>query len=310
MKKFIYTLLLFTFVFFIFDKTFYIFIYLAPSKVLDKRLENVINGKINKECIIIGSSRGARNIIAKQIETATGMPSYNLSYPGSDIEFHEFLLQSLLKFNQKPKIVLLAIDDPTELLPSESIKFRLDLLYPIIKYPYIYNELLARGEINYLSKILCLPRINKSNLDLSQKRFSALDTIIGCGSMPISFQKKNAVFKYINNQNYEIKNELKSKINALLNFQQLCNKNGIKLYIIFSPNFQQHNYRFENRIKDVLKNNASYFVYDLSNNIYKDNFYFYDQSHLQIKGAVIFTNELIKFLLTEKVNSGIKGNIQ
>lgn len=311
MKKFIYTLLLFVTAFFIFDKIFIFFIYLAPNSEIDMRLEQLITGKINKECIVIGSSRGARNIIAKQIEKGTGLSTYNLSYPGSDIEFHEFLLRSLLKFNQKPKIVLLAVDDPSELLPSQSIKFRLDLLYPIVKYTYINNELIARGEKNYLSKILCLSRINKSNFDLRKKHFSALDTIIDCGSMPISFQRENRIFKYDTiNQYYLIKNELTNKVNAFTNFQQMCNNNGIKLYVVFSPNFRQHNFLFEKRIKELTNNNLGYFIYDFSNIIYKDKSYFYDEAHLQTKGARIFTDELVKFLNTEKAHGGNKGYMQ
>lgn len=311
MKKFIYTLLLFIIVFFIFDKIFFLFLYIAPNINLDKRLELIINGEINKECIIIGSSRGARNIIAKQIEKETGLSTYNLSYPGSDIEFHEFLLRSLLKFNQKPKIVLLAVDDPSELLPSESIKFRLDVLYPLVKYNYINNELIARGEKNNLSKILYLSRINKSNFDLQKKRFSALDTIVDCGSMPISFQRENRTFLYDNNnQCYYIKNELRNKVNAFINFYQLCDKNDIKLYVVFSPNFQQHNFYFEKRIKELTKNNVGYFIYDFSNIIYKDKSYFYDELHLQTKGAIIFTDDLVKFLKTEKAHGGNKGYMQ
>jgi hypothetical protein len=311
MKKFIYTLLLFVTAFFIIDKIFFFFIYHAPNSEVDKRLEHLITGKINKECIVLGSSRGARNIIAKQIEKGTGLSTYNLSYPGSDIEFHEFLFRSLLKFNQKPKIVLLAVDDPDELLPSESIKFRLDLLYPIVKYNYINDELIARGEKNYLSKILCLSRINKSNFDLRKKHFSALDTIIDCGSMPISFQRENRTFKYDTiDQYYLIKNELTNKVNAFKNFQQMCSKNNIKLYIVFSPNFKRPNFLFEKRIKELTNKNVGFFKYDFSNNIYKDKSFFYDEGHLQTKGASIFTNELVKFLNTEKAHGGNKGYMQ
>lgn len=300
MKKFIFNFLLFIIVFFIFDKIFFIFIYFAPNNKVDKRLELVINGGINKDCIIFGSSRGARNIIAKQIEKETGLSSYNLSYPGSDIEFHEFLLRSFLKFNKKPKIVLLAVDAPSELLPSESIKFRLDVLYPLVRYNYINNELIARGAKNQLSKILCLSRINQSNFDLRREHFTALDTIIDCGSMPISFQRENRRFKYdTSNQNYLIKNELRHKVYAFLNFYKLCNENDLKLYIVFSPNFQDYNFHFENRIKDLTKNNVGYFRYNFSNNIYKDESYFYDEAHLKANGAVIFTSELAKFLNTE-----------
>ena len=94
--------------------------------------------------MVFGSSRGARNIIASQIEDSLSIEAYNLSYPGSDITFHEFMLRSVLKFNKKPKIVLLVIDDPARVLPDEIIKFRLDRLYPLSKYDYINEELMSK----------------------------------------------------------------------------------------------------------------------------------------------------------------------
>jgi hypothetical protein len=39
-----------------------------------------MDGKINKDIIFNGSSRGARDIIASQIERETGQTAYNLSY--------------------------------------------------------------------------------------------------------------------------------------------------------------------------------------------------------------------------------------
>jgi hypothetical protein len=199
---------------------------------------------------------------------------------------------------------LLAVDEPSELLPIESIKFRNDVLYPLVKYNYINNELINRNEQNYLSKILCLARIKKSNFDLRKKHFTALDTIFDCGSMPISFQRENRILKYdTSRQYYSIQNELTVKVDALTNFQQICIKYGIKLYIVFSPNFQQHNILFEKRIKKLMHKNVGSFIYDLSNGIYLNKSYYYDESHLQRKGAVIFTNELVNFLNKEKVNS-------
>ena len=115
MKKFLIQILLFSFTFFLFEKVFYVSLYVSPKLEIDKRLEYIINGNMNKDLIVLGSSRGARNIIASQIEDSLNISSYNLSYPGSDIEFHKFLLQSLIKYNEKPKIVLLVVDDNAEL---------------------------------------------------------------------------------------------------------------------------------------------------------------------------------------------------
>ena len=77
---------LFVMIFFIYDKLFIVVRTLSPVLEVDKRLELLINGGINKDIIILGSSRGARDIIAAQIENETGLSAFNLCYPGSNVE--------------------------------------------------------------------------------------------------------------------------------------------------------------------------------------------------------------------------------
>lgn len=305
MNKFIKDILIFIVSFFIVEKIFYLFLIISPRLEKDMRLEKLLNGEINKELIILGSSRGARNIIAGQIEDSLNLSTYNLSYPGSDIEFHEFLLRSLIRFNKTPNTVLLVIDAPDELLPSESINFRLDRLYPLAKYDYINNEMITRGEKSHLSKILILARISKRNFDIRKKSFSALDTIIECGSMPISFQRKDREFNFDSSaQQYPKIDELDIKIAAFVKFQKLCFENNIELILVFSPNFQIHNIEFEKRIKQLTPHKVHYYFYDSTNAIYRDKSFYYDEGHLLTKGAIMFTNELIDFLRAE----GISGN--
>ena len=301
MKKLIINIFLFCLSFFLLDKIFYIFLIISPTLEKDNRLEKVINGEMSKDLIVLGSSVGARDIIASQIEDSLHISAYNLSYPGSDIEFHEFLVRSLLEFNKAPKIVLLAVDDPLEFLPNNIIKFRLDRLYPLAKYDYINNEMIKRNEKSFLSRFFVLSRINKMNFDIRKKYFSALDTIMNCGSMPVSFQRPKIELNYNSNiENYDMSNEMPIKVESFLKFQKLCTSNNIKLYLVFSPKFYNHSFSFEKRFKQLCKPNVSLFVYDTLNVDYKDNSYFYDETHLRTKGAVIFTNEIIKEL---KVNN-------
>jgi len=297
MKNYIKHLLLFALTYFIFDKIFFIFLYLSPTLEKDQRLEQLINGKINHELIVMGSSRGARNIIAKQLQDSLKISAFNLSYPGSDIEFHEFLLNNLIKYNKKPKKIVLVLDDPSELCPSQSLNFRLDRLYPLSKYDEINNELIKRGEKSILSKFMMLARINKTNFNLKTKEFSPLDTLLNCGSMPISFQRSDREFSYDSNPKiYDRTNELKVKIRAFNQFQIICQTYNIKLVLVIPPNLKKYNDSFEKRIREILLPNVTLYVYDHTNSVYQDKSYYYDESHLLINGAKIFTSELINAL--------------
>lgn len=307
MKQFIIKIILFGVAFFLLEKVFYAFLFVSPFLEKDKRLEYIISGNMNKDLIVLGSSRGARNIIASQIEDSLNISCYNLSYPGSNIEFHEFVLRSLIKYNNKPKIALLVVDDSGELLPSKSLKFRLDRLYPLTKYDYINNEMIERGENSFLSKFLILARIRKQNFDIRQKQFGTLDTLVSCGSMPISFQRENRKFIFENNvRNYEAKSELPEKLQAFKRVQSLCDFNDIQLILVYPPNFKKHNTFFQKRIEGLSGSSFSSILYDTSNVNYRDKDYFYDESHLKTNGAVIFTNEIIQHL-QQKVRKYNKG---
>jgi len=264
---------------------------------------------MNKEIVILGSSRGARNIIAGQIEEATGLSTFNLSYPGSDIEFQEFLLRSLIHFNETPQKVLLAIDDPRQFLPSDLLIFRLERLYPLARYPYINKEMIARGEKNISSKTLVLARMNIRNFDIRRKSFTYLDTITEYGSMPIYSQNENLTFNYDSLiHRYQTNNELEYKVNSFLKIQKICEENNIELTLVFSPNFKAHNYSFERRMKQLTHDNVDFILYDSLNPIYKDEAYFYDNFHLRSAGAITFTNEIVDFLESEKTNQLINTN--
>ena len=57
-----------------------------------------------------------------------------------------------------------------------------------------------------------------------------------------------------------------------------------------------HSKAFENRIRDLALPNSKFFIYDTTNSVYQNKLYFYDESHLNQKGATIFTSELSTFL--------------
>lgn len=294
MKRFLINILQFGIAFFLVDKILYLFIFISPGLEKDDRLEKLINGEINKEIIIIGSSRGARNLIANEIENKTGKETFNLSYPGSNIEFHEFILKTLLKFNQKPNTIILSIDDPTFLLDDISLEFRYERFYPLIKYNYLVQEMIERGEKNYLAKYFALGRISKSNFNFHEKQFSALDTLTSCGSMPISFSQPEYHFQFDSiPDEYPVLQEDQNRINSYIRFQERCNDENIRLITVFSPNYRAHNLGFENRVRELTLEHNHLYIYDINNSVYQDQSFYYDETHLKNDGAIIFTNEIV-----------------
>jgi hypothetical protein len=296
MKFFLKNSILFLLVFFLIDKGFYYFLVKAPEREYDTRLEKVFDGKMNKEIIILGSSRGSDNILAGQIEKVLGQKTYNLSYQGSDITYQHFMLNTLLKFNRKPEKVILLIDNPYEFDSKESLSFRIDRLIPLAKYNYFNNELIAQNEKNLFSKIFCLGRLNREQITFNQTKKTSIIPIDSHGSMPLFQKKENSVLLFAKKKKeYFEKKESKQKLVAFKKIQHLCKKNGIELIYVFSPSFMEFDTAFYNRfLKEVDEKNVM--VYDSLNPIYKNTDYFYDESHLLEKGAEVYTNEIITFI--------------
>ncbi|MBC7642005.1 MAG: hypothetical protein H7174_06670, partial [Flavobacterium sp.] len=94
-----------------------------PRLETDRRLETVLEKKQKSDILIFGSSRGARNIIARQIQDSLKISAFNLSYIGGDIEFQNYVLTEILKYHT-PKTVILTVDDNNEFTESENVLYR------------------------------------------------------------------------------------------------------------------------------------------------------------------------------------------
>jgi hypothetical protein len=299
MKKLLIRLLIFALCYLVLDKAFILVRDSAPEREVDRRLEMILNGKIQSDVLIYGSSRGARSVIAKVFSDSLGIPAYNLSFPGSDITFHEFLLRTTLqtKGNKKPKSVILVVDDSDELKVSKSLKFRLDRMYPLVKYKAVRDELVKRREKKpILNELLVLHQLNKSTFLFKQRKFTKNDSIMPCGSMPISHQKKSFDKLYKRKPyNYSREEELVQKIKAFRAFKELCKENGIQFIVAIPPNFRVVTNGFKERLLQVMDGYGEVWMYDPSNPVYNNSDYFFDNAHLQTNGSYVYTNELVRY---------------
>jgi hypothetical protein len=300
MKKFALRLLLFAALFLIYDKLFILLEKRSAEAEVDKRLEYLVNGEINKEVIIAGSSMGSRDIIAGQIEDSTGLSVYNLCYPGSTVEFHEFVINTLLTYNEKPKVILLIVDEDIELVFNPSLIYRKDRLYPLVEYPPVWKELARREHTGqFFSNFIILQRLTKYSFDLREKSFTPLDTILEDGSMPISWKPVDRKLEYVSGDTlYTTEKELPEKVAAFKRIIKTCQSENVRLVLVFPPIFYEHSKPFEERIRQLCPDDVEFFVFNTENPIYRDEDYFNDENHLMRDGAVIFTNEIIRYMNT------------
>jgi len=222
------------------------------------------------------------------------------SYPGSNIVFHEFILKAIVKHNKTPKIILLTVDDMVQFFESDVLTFRFERLYPLVYYNYVNDLLIERGEKTFLSQYLALARINRVNFRFKKTKAGKLDALMDCGSMPIPFQKEGLTLTYKTiKESYDRSLELVEKIDAFKSFQNICAENKIKLFVVFSPMLRSGSSLFEKRIKMLSLDDVNFIKFNNLNTAYKKNDFYYDEGHLNTKGAIVFTNDVISNLKKE-----------
>lgn len=268
---------------------------------------DIFDGKINSDIIIIGSSRAWVHFNPTKITQKTGVSSYNIGIDG-----HPFLLQDLRynilrKYNKKPKLIIVSVESNSlfkksdlynhhQFLPylksnKEDLKEGLlqfngfdsyDFELPLVRFYgnfYIFKELLFAGKpTNRVKGFESHKRKWNNNLLEAKKKFNTLKVKVD----DITTQK----FKKF------IKENIKEEINVVL---------------VYSPEYIDGQQFISNRdsivnlYKKISFNNKIPFI-DFSNDSisYKKE-YFYNATHLNKKGANLFTNQLIDTLLKRKL---------
>ena len=246
MKKFLLRLLLITLIFFVVDKVFLLVEQNAPSLEFDRRIEKMMDGEINADIIVFGSSRSAKSIITSSIADSLGQTAYNLSYNGSNLDFHEFMIRMYLKHNKKGKIYL-KMDVYNETLKQEIIYSK----------KWIFQKFHKLKEQSFLKKIAVVSAENPISLDLLKQRFPILenkailvtnginvDFISKAFPQPKSFEEKENIILSVGRIGAEEKN-YKMLMDSILG----CDLNDWKLVLVgpIENNFDSY---VEQKIKE------------------------------------------------------------
>lgn len=302
MKKFILKCSLFFLLIFILDKSLFWVRNELPKFEKDKRLEQVLEGKINAQILIIGSSRGVGGIIAGDISKKIKKKCFNLSYLGTNIEFHEFILKTYLKTHKnKPEIIILSIDEISELVERQSIKFRYDVLHPLVKYPLVREELYQRGEKNKLvGELFFRHCLNHNIQNWNQSNPYSNAPALPCGTSPMTGKEANFdSSKYDKEEMHNPNLEVPNKLHSFKRFMEICRKNNIRLILSFVPNYWEPSRSFVSRMKELTKNEAECFFVPRPEKYTNDDLY-YNSGHLNFEGAKIYTQDIIEYLQAKK----------
>ncbi len=291
MKQFLLRLGIFCLVVVLFDQLFYLVIQDLPNSQVDKRVEGVVTGTINADVLVLGSSRAAHNVLAETLVSTTYKKAFNLGFRGSNVSFHLFLMQTYLKHNRKPKAVIYVVDVPY-LFDPEALVFRNDALLPYVKYPVFTTALVAQDQLSPLAYVSNFAKTNYKVLtDQPQVSIENFTTRLGSNPLPV-LPYKGVGAHFVPNKKKLVSPTLIRDFKAL---QRLCAQQTIPFYCVVPPNNVSLDTVFVQKLKGYLLPSTIFYSYK-GNYTTANNINFYDISHLNQKGATLFTKELVTLL--------------
>lgn len=278
----------------------------AQKQKIDKRLELLINNKINDEIIILGSSRALNNYNPWVIKNITGQSCYNLGYSGSNILFHEIILDLILKSKNKPKTIIYNIDDFGILYNVDGIEFRKDVLFPFVENKLINEAINNNLSKSYWATSICQSyrqNVNFINairyLIYGQENFDyKTNNIDSLGANLLVHRKLDSVPIFANKRIYpKVLKINPDYLSAFIRIQNKCLINNIQLVLCYPPLFLKPSKFLKSEVNTLKKSNIPIIIADT---LLQNAHYFFDNDHLNSKGANLYSTIISKQILLLK----------
>jgi hypothetical protein len=267
----------------------------------------IVDGRINAEILITGSSRALVHFASDTISAAMGNKScFNIGLDGSPLNLQLPYLKTYLKYNNPPSILIQELD-------ITSFQNRSEIHNPMIYLPYLnenylYENLVALDPSFWRFKYI--PLYGFATAQFYYKDL-AISSIWGCqqvefrfdGFMPVdkSWTDDFDKFRSANphGDSYRIDSTAIGDLEAIIRIGQRL---GAKVILVYSPEYYENYPLTQNRadIFDIIKKISSEHnlpFWDFTGiPLSYDKQYFYNSQHLNRKGAIIFSKLLAQRL--------------
>jgi hypothetical protein len=253
------------------------------------------------DIIVLGSSRANHHYVPEVFEDTLKLSFYNTGRDGNGILYNYAILNSILK-RYIPKIIIFEIA-PDELYFSQSTYDRLSSLLPYYK---------THDEIRSIVQLKS--PYEKIKLFSSVYPFKSSFITIIIGNLKMNKQRKLDREGYIPLQNIIRNTTLKNMplatgtmdlniLDALQDIIYLCNKNNIKLFMIYSPIYAiMHKSETIDLIERLAITNNFAFINYVNSSLFLNNpSYFQDISHLNASGSLIFS-QIVAELISKRTS--------
>ena len=264
---------------------------------------SIIEGKVNSDIIINGSSRAWVHINPTLISDCLSVSTYNLGIDGHNIFMQDFRTTLLLKNNTKPNLIIHSLDVFT--LQKQNELYNSDQILPYM----LLNKEIKKATLNYKGY---KPIDYEIPLIRYYGKYHAIKTAISMYLMP----RNNPLGRIKGyegqdlhwNSDFDKAKSVMKSYNAIIDkplvklfekYIQNCKQNKIKLIFVYTPEYIEGQNFIENRQQVItlfqqLSKKYSIPFYDFSTDKISFNInFFYNATHLNKTGSEKLTKQLI-----------------
>lgn len=269
----------------------------------------VMQGKVNADVIITGSSRATYHYDPRVIQGVTGHTTFNLGRVGSQTDVQVAVLKAYLEHNKKPQLIVHNLDAFS--LVTTSKVYEPAQYVPYLDDPELYQSM--RQIDPEVIKSRYIPLYGYVVEDMNFTWILGVKALFGYSPKQNYFQgffprdkewtDEFEKFKAGNPRGMSFAVEPEG-IEALQELIQLCQRGGIRLIFVYSPEYSEmqsltiNRAEIFTRLRELAVANEVPLL-DYSAWKYNgDREYFYNSQHLNAAGAALFSDDVAKRLKT------------
>tara|TARA_R100000935_G_scaffold14097_1_gene28401 strand:- start:165 stop:1124 length:960 start_codon:yes stop_codon:yes gene_type:complete len=268
---------------------------------------DIYNGKINDDIFIYGSSRAWVHISPQILEEKLGRTAYNFGFDGQNFDIQNLVHQEVLRYNSKPKYIIYSLDVFT-FMRKDEIHNNIQFLPYMFMNGNLRSYLSSYNGHSYYDYYLPMIRYaGKSQVIQQALKFSNNRDSVRPFRLK-GYRGKEALWNDDLKKAKEKQSNLVIKIDSELVedfkvFLDKCESDNIKVIFVYTPEYFEGQNFVSNRseiislYKKIAENRQIPFI-DYSDDILStQREYFYNSSHLNKKGAELFTKKLSEDLI-------------
>ena len=266
-----------------------------------------MQGRVNADVIISGSSRAANHFDPREIARVTGLTAFNIGRNGTQTDVQLGVLRAYLEHNRKPRIIIQNLDAFTFVTTRE-------LYDPALYIPYIDDheiyQTMRKVDVE-LTQGRYIPLYDYAVEDMNFTWWLGLKGLVGINpknTIYLGFKPRDRAwsdefdrFRAGNPKGVTFPVQ-PDGVRVLEDMITLCHENGIQLVLVYSPEYDGMQRMTKNReeifaeFRELSKRyNVPFWDYSQWKYV-DDTSMFYNSQHMNSRGAEMFSIDIARQL--------------